>query len=282
MRIVLTTLVLAALGPAPGCAGGGGEAAPRERGRQVVAAFYPLAFAAEEVAEDVSVVNLTPAGAEPHDLELSVRDVERIRDADVVLLLGRGFQPAVEDAAAAARGEVVDLLAELDADGEDPHVWLDPERYGDLVERVAAALGDEAAALPLVERLRALDRAYERGLANCERDEIVVAHAAFGHLARAYGLEQIAIAGLSPEAEPSARALEAVAGLVEEAGVTTVFVEPLASPDEARTVARETGVRTATLNPVEGLTDEEAARGDDYFSLMEANLEALREALACR
>ena len=275
------TLTLAALGPASGCAGGGGEAVPREPGRQVVAAFYPLAFAAEEVADDVSVVNLTPAGTEPHDLELSVRDVERVRDADVVLLIGRGFQPAVEDASAAARGEVVDLLAELDA-GEDPHVWLDPERYGDLVERVAAALGDEAAALPLVERLRALDRAYERGLADCERDEIVVAHAAFGHLAEAYGLEQIAIAGLSPEAEPSARALQEVAALVEEAGVTTVFVEPLAPPDEARTVARETGARTATLNPVEGLTDEEAARGDDYFSLMEANLEALREALACR
>lgn len=275
-------LMLVALAPASGCAGGGGEAALREGERQVVAAFYPLAFAAEEVAEDVSVVNLTPAGTEPHDLELSVRDVGRVRDADVVLLLGRGFQPAVEDAAAAARGEVVDLLAELDVDGEDPHVWLDPERYGDLVERVAAALGDEAAALPLVERLRELDRAYERGLADCERDEIVVAHAAFGHLAEAYGLEQIAIAGLSPEAEPSPRALEEVAGLVEEADVTTVFVEPLAPPDEARTVARETGARTATLNPVEGLTDEEAARGDDYFSLMEANLEALREALACR
>jgi zinc transport system substrate-binding protein len=278
MRIVLmwaAALVLLA----SGC---GGESASENGGRDVVAAFYPLAFAAEEVGEGVSVANLTPAGTEPHDLELSVRDVERVREADVVLLLGAGFQSAVEDAAEGADGEVVDLLAELDVQGDDPHVWLDPELYGAMVGRIAAVLGDEAAAEPLQERLAALDRGFEQGLADCERDEIVVAHAAFGYLAEAYGLEQIPIAGVSPEAEPSPRDLEEVAGLVEERGITTVFVEPLAPPDEAETIARETGAETATLNPIEGLTDEEADRGEDYFSLMEANLEALREALGCR
>jgi zinc transport system substrate-binding protein len=278
MRIVLTAALLVAALVAAGC---GGESAPAGGGRSVVASFYPLAYAAEEVGEDVAVTNLTPAGSEPHDLELSVRDVERVREADVVLLLGRGFQPAVEDAAEGAEGEVVDLLAGLEVEGEDPHVWLDPELYGELAAHVAAALGNEAAADPLRERLAALDRDFERGLAECERDEIVVAHAAFGYLAAAYGLEQIPIAGLAPEAEPSPSDLEEVAGLVEEHGVTTVLVEPLAAPDEAETIARETGADTATLNPVEGLTDEEADRGEDYFSLMRANLTALREALGC-
>jgi zinc transport system substrate-binding protein len=254
---------------------------------QVVAGFYPLAFAAEEVAGNrVEVTNLTPAGAEPHAVELSPRDVERIRSADLVLYAGGGFQPALEEAADGAEGATVDVLDGLDLreeDGEaDPHVWLDPVRFAQVVERISAELGGEAPARRLASQLRALDGEYREGLVDCDRHELVTAHDAFGYLADRYGLEVIPIAGLAPEVEPTPRDLEEIAQLVEDRGVTTVFVEPLLSPEIGETVAREAGVATAVLNPLEGLTEEELARGENYLSVMRANLEALRAGLGCR
>lgn len=285
MRIVLTTALAAvALAfAAASCGGGEDVGAAPGGGKDVVASFYPLAFAAESAGGDgVSVHDLTPPGAEPHDLELSVRDLARVRSADLVVHLGGGFQPAVEDAVAAAEGETLDVLAELGVGGEDPHVWLDPELYARVARAVARSLGDQKAARPLVERLERLDGELVRGLAECERREIVTSHAAFAHLASAYGLEQVAIAGLSPEAQPTSGDLERVVRLVRERDVTTVFVEPLASRAEAQTIARETGAQVAVLDPIEGLTREQLGRGDDYFSLMRGNLAALRKALGCR
>lgn len=265
------------------CAGCGGNASAGDGREDVVAGFYPLAFAAEEIGgRDVDVTNLTPAGSEPHDIELSVRDVEHVLDADLVLYLGHGFQPALEEAAGETHGKAVDLLEGLDVEDDDPHVWLDPVRYARMVETIGRALGKEAPGRALAARVRALDAEYRSGLASCERRELVTSHAAFGYLAERYGLEQISVTGLSPEAEASPRDLERVADLVRERGVTTVFVEPLVSPDLGETVARETGATTAVLDPLEGLTEDELADGDDYFSVMRANLAAIREALGCR
>ena len=270
----------AVLAIAAGC---GGNASAGDGREDVVAGFYPLAFAAEETGgRDVDVTNLTPAGSEPHDIELSVRDVEHVLDADLVLYLGGGFQPALEEAAAETHGKAVDLLDGLDVEDDDPHVWLDPVRYARMVEAIGRALGKEAAGRALAARVRALDAEYRSGLASCARRELVTSHAAFGYLAERYGLEQIAVTGLSPEAEASPRDLERVADLVRERGVTTVFVEPLVSPDLGETIARETGATTAVLDPLEGLTEDELTDGDDYFSVMRANLAAIREALGCR
>jgi zinc transport system substrate-binding protein len=280
-RIVLVLLLLP-LGPA---ACGGEE---RSDGPVTVsAAFYPLAFAAESIgAETVVVSNVTPPGAEPHDVELTPRDVERIRDADLVLYLGGGFQPAVEQAAEEADGEVVDALEGLEllhAEGAaDPHVWLDPRRYAGVARRIGDALGRPAAAARFADRLAALDGEFRRGLRSCARRQLVTSHIAFAYLADRYGLEQVAISGVSPEAEPTPRELEDAVERVRESGATTIFVEPLVAPDLAKTVAREAGVATSTLDPIEGLGDEQLARGEDYFTIMRANLAALRHALGCR
>jgi zinc transport system substrate-binding protein len=250
----------------------------------VVASFYPLAFAAEEIAPSADVENLTPPGAEPHDLELSPGDAAAVRQARLVLLLGHGFQPQLEDAA--GNGDnVIRLLDTPDLDilpNGDPHVWLDPLRYAKIVTRIGEALGDEQAAARLVRRLHDLDAEYRVGLANCERHEIVTSHEAFAYLAQRYGLEQVPITGLSPEAEPQPADLARVIQLVKERGVTTVYFETLVSPRIAETVARETGAKTAVLDPIEGLTQGEIAKGDDYFTRMRANLRALEEGLECR
>ncbi len=106
-------------------------------------------------------------------------------------------------------------------------------------------------------------------------------HAAFGYLAEAYGLRQEAIAGLVPESEPSAQRLAELRDLVEREGITTIFTEDLVSPEIAKTLATEAGVRVATLHTVEGLTDDQLAAGEDYRSAMRDNLVTLEEALDC-
>jgi zinc transport system substrate-binding protein len=278
-RIVLSFLIACLPAVSTGCGEEAEAGSPR-----IVAAFYPLAYAAERIAPGSDVSNLTPVGAEPHDLELTARDVERIRDADHVLYLGSGFMPALEDAVSDDEG-AVDLLPAADVlqrDGDvDPHVWLDPARYGRLAERIAERLGKVDGASNLVHELEALDVEFREGLADCERRAIVTSHAAFSYLADAYDLEQIALTGASPEAEPSAKAIEGLVAEIEETGATTVFFEPLVSAELARTVAREAGVTTAVLNPLEGLTADEIDAGADYFDVMRENLDALRSALGC-
>lgn len=272
-RTVLTlTLALAAVA---GCGGG-----PSANDRTVVASFYPLAFAARQIGDPgIDVRNLTPPGVEPHDLELSGSDIRAIAGADLVLYLGEDFQPAIEDAIVSTSAHAVDLL---DGHGVDPHVWLDPVRYA----AIAARIGEELDRRPEAERfavkVRALDREFRRGLAQCERREIVTSHSAFGHLAERYGLKQVAITGISPEAEPTPRELESVVRQVREVNATTVFFETLISPRLAETVAREVGATTAVLDPLEGLTEEEIAADENYFSVMRENLAALRKALECR
>ena len=266
----------------------------------VVASFSPIAEAAERVGGSlVSVTDLTAPGVEPHDLELTPRQLGDVASADVVLYLGGGFQPAVEDAIGDARGETVDVgagIRRLDAPaGEngmstDPHIWLDPVAYRRIVDTVAAALAraDRAGATAFSrnarafdEELSALDGAYRTGLATCARHVIVTSHAAFGYLAARYGLRQEPISGLSPEAEPTPQRLAQLRALVERDGVTTIFTEQLVSPKVADALASETGATTEVLNPLESLTPDQLAAGQDYVSVMRANLTKLEAALGC-
>ena len=183
------------------------------------------------------VQNLTPPGAEPHDLELTPREVARIQDAGVVLYLSHGFQPAVSKAVEQARGKKVDILAGLPlhhADGAeagltaDPHVWLDPILFARVAKSIGTALDRPSTAL--VADLHSLDADYRQGLRDCKRHEIVTSHAAFGYLAARYGLEQVSITGLAPEAEPTPQQLAHVIQIVRRTHATTVFFETLVSP----------------------------------------------------
>lgn len=272
-RIVLILVIAAGLS---GCGSGGSRS-----GTSVVASFYPLAYAAEKIGgTGYRVENLTPAGAEPHDLELSPREVGRIESAAAVLYLSHGFQPAVSKAVEQAHGKRVDALAGLPLRDNDPHVWLDPMLFAEVARRIGSALRRPAG--PLVAELKQLDREYRKGLHRCARREIVTSHAAFGYLAARYGLRQLAITGTAPESEPSPRQLAHVIDVVRGTHATTVFFEPLVSPRLAQTVAREVGARTATLDPIEALTADEEQHGDDYVTLMQRNLTALRKALGCR
>lgn len=271
------------------CGGGAQDTGGRRPRTRVVTSFYPLEYVASAVAEGKAAVsNLTPAGAEPHNLELTSRQVRGAGSADLLIYLGKGFQPAVQALAQKAEGEVLDAsaLGQPAARGNDPHVWLDPVLMVALTNSVADALvrvdGRNARAYKrnaarFVKALNDLDDRFQVGLTRCERREFVTSHDAFGYLAQRYNLEQIAIAGIDPEQEPSAKRLAEITALVRRRSVTTIFFESLLPADLARTVARETGAKTAQLNPIES-----PPAGRDYLSAMRANLDALRQALNCR
>ena len=271
-----------------------GCAAASDDGRpSVVTGFYPLQFVAQRVGGDrVRVTDLAQPGAEPHDLELRPRQVGAIADATLLLSL-RGFQPAVDEAADQSGVAVLDvagvvpLHSDDDHGGADWHLWLDPTKLA----AVGTALADRLAALDpagadgyhqrssaLAAELAELDTAFADGLRSCARREIVVSHDAFGYLTDRYGLHQIAIAGVSPDTEPTPRQLASAAEQARAAGATTIFFEPLVSPAVARTVAQAAGARAAVLDPVEGL---EPGSAGDYVSVMRANLATLRSALEC-
>jgi zinc transport system substrate-binding protein len=269
----LAVLALSALA-LTGCSNG---AAADDR-NTVVASFYPLAWAAGHVSRGARVVDLTPPGVEPHDVELTPSDTKTIDDARLVIYLSGGFQPAVEDAVAARTGPSLDVRGT----SKDPHVWLDPVRFVRIVERVGRALGPSSSTAPVVRELRAVDAAYRRGLRDCDRRTIVTTHTAFGLLARRYGLRQLSLAGLAPEAEPGPRDLERLIDDVRASGATTVFAEPLVSRRIIRTVAREAHVDVAVLDPIEGLGSDRLEAGEDYLSVMRDNLVVLRKALGCR
>ncbi len=170
----------------------------------------------------------------------------------------------------------------------DPHFWLDPLRLaavGDaLADRLAQADPEGAAryadnAAALRGELEALDAELQDALTGCRVDVLVTSHEAFGYLGDRYGLEVVGISGVSPSAEPDAAALAAIAELVEDRGVTTVYTETLVDPAVAETVAEEAGVQTAVLDPVESLTDESA--GEDYLAVMRANAATLAQGQSC-
>lgn len=261
---------------------------------KIVTDMYPTTFAAQQVVGDAAdIVQLVPSGVEPHEFELTPGQITEISDADIVAYLP-GMIPAVQKAAAQdAANAAVDvtkgitrLSGSTAEDGTeaswDPHVWLDPTNVSQMGRNIATALADRGLGVGwdpagLEASMAALDQELKDGLANCSIKPMVVSHAAFGYLADAYGFEQHAISGLSPEAEPSPAKLAEISKLVRDEGVTTIYFEALVSPDAAETIARETGTTTALLDPIEGSTD-----GKSYDALMRENLATLFKGQECK
>jgi zinc transport system substrate-binding protein len=282
---VVAPLLAFVLAPALTACGAasGGDGRPT-----VVASFYPLEYVTRQLAGDhVRVVDLTAPGVEPHDLELKVRQVAEIADADLVVFESK-LQPAVDDAVDQnAKNRSLDVAPEVDLEAGNPHFWLDPLRLAEAAKAIEQRLAkidpdhadDFAANLTRLDgTLTGLDHAFTTGLAECQRDTIVTSHDAFGYWSR-YGVRSASIAGLSPDAEPSASHIEQLRALIEEHGITTVFNEVLASPKMADALSHDLGLKTAVLDPIEGV---EHGSSEDYLSIMRANLAALQQADGCK
>lgn len=270
---------------------------------EVVTSFYPLEFAVQQIGgSHVRVTSLTKPGAEPHDVELSPKDVAGITTTKLVVYAA-GFQPAVDEAVSQQAADHafdvaptanLDLAAPVEggeqpaAGAKDPHFWLDPERYEAVSKAVGARLArvdpDHAAdyaksTAAFVDKLVALDTAFAAGTRICTTRDLVTSHAAFGYLATRYGFTQVPITGLDPDVEPSAADLTRLSDFVRAERVTTIYAEPLVEPKFAETVAESTGARVATLDPIEGLTA--ASAGKDYLEVMRSNLATLLRGQGC-
>ena len=279
--------VLLALAGCSGTAGGKRDAQGR---LHVAASFYPMAeFARQAGGSHVTVTTLVPDGTEPHDWEPTARDLGRMATAALFVYNGGVESWAPKAIEAIGKGKVNALEAGQGMiEGDDPHVWVSPRRAA----REVTVIRDELIRLDpehkadyerntaaYVAKLERLDLELARTAAAAKRKEFVTTHAAFGYLAKDYGLTQIPVLGMNPEAEPSPAELARLVRLIREQGIRYVFFETLVSPKVAETLARSAGVRTLVLNPLEGLTAEERQAGRDFVSVMEENIRNLRTAL---
>ena len=272
----------------------------------VAASFYPLAEFAKNVGgQHIQILIVTPAGAEPHDYEPSIKQISEIESAQIFIMNGGGLDPwgdKLKPELIAKGTVVIDMsehfkllpppsAEEAKTSQYDPHIWVDPVlaeqevriiRDG-LIKADPSNVGDYTKnADAYLKKLSDLDQSYRADLVSCSNRKVVTSHAAFGYLGREYGFEQIPIAGLSPDEEPSPRALVDIVNMAKQKHIQYIFFETLVSPKLAQTIAQEIGAKTLVFNPLEGLTADQIAQGQDYISIQQQNLENLKIAMQCK
>ena len=270
---------------------------------RIVTTLYPLEYFAGRIAgDDAEVTNLIAGSVDAHDFEPSPRDIQKLAAADIIIYNGAGFEhwldralgSVVTEATVVETAEgIAEPYGERAKDNDyalDPHVWLDPIKAMAQVTSVKDAMmarnptaagkyDDNTEAL--LRELEDLHQRYESGLAACRYKHIVTSHDAFGYLAERYGLEPVPLAGLTPEAEPTPRRLALLSDRLRELNISYVMTELGVSGRLAATVAKEIGATILELHPLASLTPAELARGETYFTIMDANLRNLKIALEC-
>lgn len=266
---------------------------------QVIASFFPLADFANKIGGDrVSVKNLVKTGEEIHDYEMTPADKEAVIKSKLFIYNGLNLESWAKDLIATipsgvtvlnASDQVTTILSQdKNEPGIDPHIWLSPVNAIQMMKNIAAALIAvdpdsqsvyEANLADQLTKMQALNQRYIDQLQNRVSNDLVTTHEAFGYLAHAYGLNQVPIEGIYGESEPDPQTLKQIISFVNEHHTKVIFMEELASPKVAQTIANETGATLMTLHTLEGLTKQQADNQDDYYTLMQANLEALVTAL---
>ncbi|MCM1158493.1 MAG: metal ABC transporter substrate-binding protein [Bacteroidales bacterium] len=284
-----------------GQAGAGQRGFVEEDKLSVVTTIYPMYDFAGKIAGDkAEIINLVPAGMEPHDFELSTGDMQLVERADMFIYNGAGMEHFVDKTLEAVSNknlavvecarniELVEASTEEGKTEKDPHTWLSPVNAiaeAEVIMEALVGLDKENEAYyrknfeQYREQLEELDARYRKELDGLAGDTIVVAHEAFGYLCAEYGLKQEALEGLTPDSEPDAARMKEIIDFCREKDIRTIFFEELVSPKVAQTIAEEAGADTEVLNPLEGITAKQQEAGLDYIGLMEQNLEALKKAL---
>lgn len=262
----------------------------------VYTSFYPLYFLVDEIGKDkINLQTIVPNGIEPHDYELTIQQIEEISHSDLLIYNGAGMEDWLDKLLETIEkdkvvlinaSQEVDLIIEENT--PDPHLWLDPMNMVKVGERIKDVLIEldrdnqkfyEENYLSLSQKLQNLDEKYEKSLRNKNRDTILVSHKAFSYLANRYDLEQISVTGINPNEEPSPKTIANLIEISKEKNIKYIFLETLANPKTVETIAKEANLEILTLNPLEGLTEEEQKEEKDYISIMEDNLMNLKKAL---
>lgn len=277
---------------------------------KIYTSIYPLYDFAKKVGGDkVDVTNLVPAGTEPHDWEISTSDIINLEKANMLIYNGAGIENWTDkvintldnkEIVYVKTSEGLDIhkvTEEDDHDHEeddhdhgsyDPHTWLSIKNAKKEMENIKNALVKydpenedyyENNYEIYAEKFDELDKKYSETLEPIKDKTIIVAHEAFGYLCKEYNIEQVGIEGLTPDSEPDPARMSEIIKFAKENNVKTIFFEELVSPKVAQTIAKEINANTEVLNPLEGLSEEQIKNGDDYFTVMEKNLEVLYESM---
>jgi len=306
LAVLLVLLVVLPAGLLTGCSSGQSKATARDK-ILVYTSIYPLYdFVGKIGGDKIQLKNIVPSGGEPHEWEPTPRDIAEISKADVLIFCGAGMESWKDKVLGAidkSKVVVVDASQNVeliegkhdeeghDHPGVDPHIWVDPVNAKTIVNNILAGLikADgknrkfyEANAAAYQKELDLLHQEYQTSLANVKNNEFLVSHDAFGYLAKRYGLQQVAVRGLSPEAEPSPADMANIIKMAREKQIKTIFFETTVSPKVSQTIAGELKAETLVLNPMDGLTAEEIAAGHGYLYTMRQNLNNLKIALGAK
>lgn len=280
---------------------------------------YPLSYFTERIGGDyVNVSSIYPPGANEHTFEPTQQDMMQLADSDLFFYIGLGLEGFVENAKKTLVNENVKLVAVADSvsdeklhatteheedhehaheeeshDGHnhgdiDPHIWLSPTISQDLALSIKNEL---VAALPeqektfndnynkLISELESLDQDFDKMASEAATKTFFISHASFGYIAQTYGLEQVAIAGLNSQSEPSQKELTQIVEQAQELNIKYILFEQNVSSKLATVIQNEVGADTLTLHNLSVLTEEDIKNNETYFTLMEKNIETLQKAL---
>ncbi len=276
---------------------------------KVYTSFYPYYDFAKKIGGDrIELHTIIPIGVEPHSFEPSSKIIAQLEQADVFIYNGVHMEPWIEKVLSLLEGKniyfvdagrSVELISYDEKHGNnnngehhhgeyDPHIWVDPINAIHISEEIKNAfLETDNENSDIYEKnfdsfkkeLEGLDTALREGLKGAVGRKIIVSHSAFGYLAKRYDIEQIAVAGVSPHAEPSPKRLAQLIKIAKDNKINYILLESLTSVKTAEILAEEAGLEVLTLYIVEGLTEEQKNNGEDYISLMYKNIETLKKAL---
>lgn len=271
----------------------------------VYTSIYPIYdFTSRIAGKNVKVINVLPAGSEPHSFQPTARLVAEIGNSHLFLYNGLGMEPYLEKLKTILQTYPVQLadtstgihfletIEDHHGHGAiDPHIWLSPSNaivQGYNILRALIQIDPaheneyQANYRAFQEELRKLDQEYKTKLKKCSESTIIVSHAAFGYLARDYNLKQLSVVGLNAEAEPTAGIISELIKLAKKEQISYIFYETFSGPKVSQVIAREINSGILTLHPLGNLSVQEADEGADYFSIMRENLANLQIGLGYR
>ena len=274
---------------------------------KIVTTLFPLYDFAKKIGGDyVEVSLLLPPGVEAHSFEPKPSDIAKISGADIFIYTGKFMEPWVTDILAGIKNDKLETIdSSIGVKTEtavfhdknemnnlnDPHIWLDFDNDKIIIKAIAQQLIKKdninknyysQNLLNYQNKLSNLDSKYKNTLAKCQTNEIIYGgHYAFGYLANRYGLNYLAIQGMSPDAEPSAQDLMKIIKQIQKDNVKYIFYEELNSPKIAQTLANETNAKLLLLNAAHNITKNDFINNISFLDIMEENLVNLKEGLIC-